>query len=267
MVEEGRAGTLDVLEARRVAIEAEYLECMHGLQVRADELRDVLDGLALASAEDAGHSPSLETGGAVVPEAPLIGAIGEPAGRFEPAGRLEPAQWSPQVAGLPGRLAAWLLGDILPMLEQRQAAIEGGLVALQGELVVLRSDVSGALEHVREQTARLEVAVTALRATQDQQRAAAAEERTADLLRWRGVGEALDQAVGVLAEVTRLSERLRAVVDAKGAEGLQRAVDGPSLQVEVIVDELARRQEALLAELVGRRQELDALIESVSRGD
>ena len=261
MVEEGRVAKLDALEARRVAIEAEYLECMHGLEVRADELRDVLDGLALVSAEDAGHSPSSETGGAVVPEAPLIGAVGEPAGRFEPA------QWSPQVAGLRGRLAAWLLGDILPMLEQRQAAIEGGLVALQGELVVLRSDVSGALEHVREQTARLEVAVTALRATQDQQRAAAAEERTADLLRWRGVGEALDQAVGVLAEVTRLSERLRAVVDAKDAEGLQRAVDGPSLQIEVIVDELARRQEALLAELVGRRQELDALIESVSSSD
>lgn len=259
MAEERRSARLDALEATRVAIEAEYLECMHGLEVRADGLRALLAGLTLPSADGLPDSSSSVADAVVATEAPLIGPTTDLAGRDEPVEMVLPG------AGLRGWLAAWLFGDLVPALDQRQGAVERALEKLHGTMAALRSDVSGALEHVRHQTTQLQAAFTKLSAAQERQLVAAAEARTDDLHRWRGVGEALDQAVEVLTQVTRLSERLRALVDAKDAETLQRAVDGPSLQIEVIIDELTRRQEALLAELVGRRQELDALIESVSR--
>ncbi len=254
MAEEPRVtAKLDALEAARVAVEAEYLECMHRFEIRADSLRALLDRFALASAEDVSGDPAAAGDSVGAPQAPLLATAAKPA---RPAER---AAWRLPAAGLRGWLANWLIGDLLPTLDQRQGTIEHALADLQGDILALRKEVSGTLERVQEHAAaQLEAGLAALRATQ---------ERCDDLRRWHGVGEALEHVVEALTLVTRLSERLRSVVDAKDAETLQRAVDGPSLQLEVIIDELTRRQEALLAELVGRRQELDELIEAVSRSD
>ena len=263
MAEEPRvAAKLDALEAARVAVEAEYLECMHRFEVRADSLRALLDRFALASAEDASDDPPVTEDKVGAAQAPLMASTARPARPTERAG------WELPSAGLRGWLANWLIGDLLPTLDQRQGTVEHALADLQSDIVALRKEVGGALERVQEHAAaQLEAGLEALRTTLDQQRAAAAEVRSDDLHRWQGMGEALEHVVEALTLVTRLSEKLRAVVDAKDAEALQRAVGGPLLQIEVIFDELTRRQEALLAELVGRRQELDELIDSVSRGD
>ena len=256
------AAPLDALEAARVAVEAEYLECMHGFEIRADSLRALLDGLALTSTEGPSDDPP-PTGVDDVATSALLMA---PAA--EPAKCTKRAEWNLPPAGVRGWLITWLLGDMLPKVGQRQVALERALVDLQGNIALLRDDVLAALGRVQDHAAvQLEARIKTLRALQDQQYAAIAAARLDDLRRWRGIGEALDHTVEALTLVTRLSERLREVVNAKDAEALQRAVAGPSLQIEVIFDELTRRQEALLAELVGRRQELDELIASVSGDD
>ena len=263
MAEEPRVtAKLDALEAARVAVEAEYLKCMHRLEARAGSLQVLLDRFALAAAEDVPGDPAAAGDSAGAPQAPLLASAAKPARSAE-----RPA-WRLPAAGLRGWLANWLIGDLLPTLDQRQGTIGHALADLQGDILALRKEVSGTLERVQEHAAaQLEAGLAVLSATQEQQRVATAEARGDELRRWQGVGEALGQVVKALTLVTLLSERLRSVVNAKDAETLQRAVDGPSMQFEVIIDELTRRQESLLAELVGRRQELDELIESVSRGD
>ncbi len=260
--DDGTAATLDQLEAVRVAVETEYLDCMHGLEVRADALRAAVSALELGNA----------AGGAAIPPSESILSAASPAALLAPAAErpdeAPPAEWNPPVGGIRGWLASWLLGDLQPVIDQRQSANDAALAELRADLGSLRAEVAAALDRAQQAaTAQLDSALVGLGAVQEQQRVAATEARAQEARRWRGVGEALDHAVEGLTLATRLSERLRAVVDAKDAEGLQRAVQGPSLQVEVIVDELTRRQEALLAQLVGRRQELDKLIESVSNGD
>jgi hypothetical protein len=69
-------------------------------------------------------------------------------------------------------------------------------------------------------------------------------------------------ALAAAAEVHRDAHR---VVNAKDAELLQRAAAGPLRRMELVFDEFARQQEALLAQLVGRRKELDALIAGVNQ--
>ncbi|MFQ5744502.1 MAG: hypothetical protein ACE5HV_13065, partial [Acidobacteriota bacterium] len=74
---------------------------------------------------------------------------------------------------------------------------------------------------------------------------------------------ALQCAVEALAADLSLQEKMQQLVDAKDAETLQRAAAGPLRRMELVFDEFARQQEALIAELVGRRQHLDALIEQL----
>jgi hypothetical protein len=54
------------------------------------------------------------------------------------------------------------------------------------------------------------------------------------------------------------------LVNAKDAEVLQRAVAGPLRRMEVLFDEFARQQEALLAQLVGRHRELDEVARALT---
>ncbi len=256
------AATLDALEATRAAVETEYLECMHGLEIRADGLRALVDQLALASIEEAPDVPAAEADGVTASTPSLMGPAVE---RPSPAER---AEWELPTAGIRGWLTNWLIGDMLPTLDRRHGALVGALANLQDDIAGLHDDFSGALQRVQDHAAgQLVAQAEKQRVAQDQPQVATAQARGEDLRRWRGVGEVLNHAVEALTQVTRLSERLRAVVNAKDAEALQRAVEGPALQIEVIFDELTRRQEALLAELVGRRQELDAMIESVSASD
>jgi hypothetical protein len=73
----------------------------------------------------------------------------------------------------------------------------------------------------------------------------------------RAAFECAAEALAAAAEVHRGAHR---VVNAKDAELLQRAAAGPLRRMELVFDEFARQQEAMLAQLVGRRQELDALV-------
>ena len=73
----------------------------------------------------------------------------------------------------------------------------------------------------------------------------------------RAAFECAAEALAAAAEVHRGAHR---VVNAKDAELLQRAASGPLRRMELVFDEFARQQEAMLAQLVGRRQELDALV-------
>lgn len=69
--------------------------------------------------------------------------------------------------------------------------------------------------------------------------------------------EALTAAAGV-------HERTVNLINAKDAEMLQRAAEGPLARMELVFGEFARQQEALLSQLVGKRQELDELIEKAT---
>lgn len=120
------------------------------------------------------------------------------------------------------RTARWLLRDYLEAMDRRA------------------DEVTARLDQVR-----LREAATATGWTS-----------TAELLHRaaRSATEALGAAAAVQREMLDL-------VNAKDAEVLQRAVAGPLRRMEIVFDEFGRQQEALLAELVGKRAELDALIE------
>lgn len=82
------------------------------------------------------------------------------------------------------------------------------------------------------------------------------------------VAEALDDALGrahqALHAALAVHSEMLVLVNAKDAEVLQRAVAGPLRRMEVVFDEFGRQQEALLAQLVGRRRELDELVRAVT---
>jgi len=82
------------------------------------------------------------------------------------------------------------------------------------------------------------------------------------------VAGALDEALGkahrALQAALATHAEMLVLVNAKDAEVLQRAVAGPLRRMEVLFDEFGRQQEALLAQLVGRRRELDDLVRAVT---
>ena len=71
---------------------------------------------------------------------------------------------------------------------------------------------------------------------------------------------AFECAAAALAAAAEVHRGAHLLVNAKDAELLQRAASGPLRRMELVFDEFARQQEAMLAQLVGRRQELDALV-------
>jgi hypothetical protein len=81
-------------------------------------------------------------------------------------------------------------------------------------------------------------------------------------------GEALDQSLNGMHQALQAALATHAemldLVNAKDAEVLQRAVAGPLRRMEVLFDEFARQQEALLAQLVGRHRELDEVARALT---
>ncbi|MGD8330788.1 MAG: hypothetical protein PVJ49_15265 [Acidobacteriota bacterium] len=82
------------------------------------------------------------------------------------------------------------------------------------------------------------------------------------------VAGALEEALGrghqALQTALTTHAEMLVLVNAKDAEVLQRAIAGPLRRMEVLFDEFGRQQEALLAQLVGRRRELDELVRAVT---
>lgn len=80
------------------------------------------------------------------------------------------------------------------------------------------------------------------------------------------LNESLTQAHEALQATLSIHAQMLDLVNAKDAEVLQRAVAGPLRRMEVLFHEFSRQQEALLSQLVGRRQELDRLVASITPG-
>ena len=73
------------------------------------------------------------------------------------------------------------------------------------------------------------------------------------------LNEALGSAQQALQAALATHAEMLDLVNAKDAEVLQRAVAGPLRRMEVLFDEFGRQQEAMLAQLVGRRREMDTI--------
>ncbi len=120
--------------------------------------------------------------------------------------------------------ARWFLRDYLETIDRRADALTAGIDGLEGGIAQLRVITASLADAERDQ-------------------------QMLDLL--RASHAALDAAASAHRQMLDL-------VNAKDAELLQRAVGGPLRRMELIFDEFGRQQEALLAQLVGRRRELDA---------
>lgn len=136
----------------------------------------------------------------------------------------------PAGGGLRGRinrLARWLMRDYLVVIDRRGDVHSRHVEGLKRRVDRLQGTVSG-----------------------DGEAAAALNEALGC------AHQALQAALATHAEMLDL-------VNAKDAEVLQRAVAGPLRRMELLFDEFGRQQEALLAQLVGRRRELDELVRAV----
>ena len=143
----------------------------------------------------------------------------------------EETTWPTSGGGARGRVnrfARWLLRDYLMVLDRRQTA-------------------------ERRRLEGLELRVDRLRATVDEDAALVGTVEATLAC----VHEALQTALEAQGQML-------ALVNAKDAEVLQRAVAGPLRRMEVLFDEFGRQQETLLSQLVGRRAELDELVRAVT---
>lgn len=144
---------------------------------------------------------------------------------------LRDLHWPRRAGGLRGRLnrmARWVIRDFLEVLDRR-------------------GDV-----HTR-RVEDLKLRVDRLQGTVSGESAASA-----------ALNEALGSAHQALQAALATHAEMLVLVNAKDAEVLQRAVAGPLRRMEVLFDEFARQQEALLAQLVGRRGELDELVRALA---
>lgn len=235
--------TLDQLEHARRAKEQEYFEHLRELEARVGRL-----SAAAASAESlaAERQPPVPE---PLPEAAVGGEL--PGGDALPPADQEP--WPSAGAWMRRRLNAvvrWALRDYLAVLDSRHRGIARGMRA-QGEALTALSVAAGqSIEEVRRHNQ--EICDRAL----DQSRGWTEGSTAAT----ESLREALNRTVESLDLLVGTAERLRLLADAKDAETLQRSVHGPARKMELMFEEFARQQEALLAELVGRRQEIDEII-------
>ena len=226
--------TLDRLESERETIEGEYWgslstldDCVHRLAAATEEVgratraRDEARvAIARRAEQRLGDKPG--SGAAARQEWPTWPAGGGPLRRL--------------VNGLMGRL----LRDHLAVVERRGDQIRERLDLLEGLFSDLVAATGGDIGAERPGLDTQEVG----------ERLGAAEAA-------RTAFQCAAEALAAAAEVHRGAHR---VVNAKDAELLQRAASGPLRRMELVFDEFARQQEAMLAQLVGRRQELDTLI-------
>lgn len=230
--------TLERLEAEREQAEGEYVALL-------GQLRGLLAVLPQA-ATVADHAAREAEGDR--PDVTVHAPIRSPEVADEV--RLGEVPW-PRAAGgrgLVNRIAYWVLRDYLEALDRRHDAT---MSALQAQAATARGTMATA-SHLAERHHQLSVQLAGV---------ADAVGRLHTLI------EATRALVARVVEVVELTERgaeqLRRLADYKNAETLQRAVSGPLRRMDVLFDEVARQQEALLAELVGKRAELEALIASL----
>ena len=254
MTDEERGGTLEDLAAVRAAAEDDYLAHVQALEGRVARVLE-----AAAAAEAAATAEGAAPGD---PSATLS----LPAPLQLPGSHRQQADQTPWPSGgnpvraLLNALSRWWLRDYLAVLDARHEALAECSHHLE-------TDLDDALAAVVSQQAGLLASCTQLNETlnevHDWARSAWREQATrGELLRdgLNRVGEAIDLVSGA-------SLRLRTLMNAKDAETVRRVVGGVDRKAEVVLDALARRQEALLAELVGRRQELDEIVATARGSD
>ncbi len=223
--------TLDALERERERVEAAFREAVERLESRVARLREAAAAAERRAAEVQRQRPWKPEGGA------------------EPAAAA-PAEAGPWPAGasfarrLLNRFVGWLGRDYWHALDRRADGLRAEL-ARQAEWRSLLQRRLDAQAHALER-----VSVIA-----------------ADAVPWpvgESVREALNRAVEAVDLLAGVLARLHELIDAKDAEALQRAAHGPLRKMELVFEEFARQQEALLAELVGRRRQLDELLRTAA---
>ncbi len=237
--------TLDAIEQARTEHEERYFNALEQLRGRAERLLAAVRLAETAAAEQP------QATAAVTVEAPISVPEAASAG---PAGQQPWPSGGSWVRRQVNRAAHWLMHDYIATLDRRHMAMERALQAHADRADAGVVAAFDAIERVRE---------AAERADQEVVESAG---RGADQARscFEALREALNRSAEAVDLVADLAERSRLLGDAKDAETLQRATHGPLRKMELMFDEFGRQQEVLLAELVGRRQELDALISRVS---
>lgn len=242
MTEDGFAATLERLRSERERIEQELLGRLQALEDRVAAAR-----AAAAQAETTALDRQQVERSVSEPVATGPAPATTPAGVGEPP---EQAPW-PAPGGLRGplhRLLGWLLRDHLAALDLRHVALTRALLERDAALARVRSECAEALARARE----------GARTPQRHLAAHAAELEAIREMATRCV-EAVDRVSGVVLQ-------LRTLLNAKEAETVHVATEGARRRSQLALDELARQQEALLAELVGRRRDLEELVARLEPG-
>lgn len=246
--------TLDALEQQREAIEVDFRKRADQLEAEARKLTS-----SVAEALEAARNSRAAAVGFVEQRLTAVQrALPESAGR---------AEW-PRGGGFVRRrlngLMRWVLRDYLETLDRRADVFETRAAALNVAIreladvvpMLSRRPTGPALEAVETASSDAEAAtrtgeISTVRITEE-------EGGRTDV---QFLDQTLQSVAVALAALVEVQQRMLELVNAKDAEMLQRAAHGPLRRMELVFDEFGRQQEALLAELVGRRQELDALVE------
>ena len=246
--------TLDALEQQRDAIEVDFRERVAELDAEARKLTS-----SVAEALEAARNSRAAAVGFVEERLAAVQRALPEAG--------ERAEW-PRGGGFVRRrlnsFMRWLLRDYLEVLDRRADAFEVRAAALNVAIreladvvpMLSRRPIGMALEAVEMISGDAEAAIrtgeiSTFRITEEE-----AGRSDVDFL-----DQTLQSMAAALAGLVEVQQKMLELVNAKDAEMLQRAAHGPLRRMELVFDEFGRQQEALLAELVGRRQELDALVE------
>jgi len=256
MADERPDGTLDELEAARVTAEDDYLAHVRELEGRVAKVLEAatVAEAAVRQAEEAPH------------EAPATPPVSLPAPLVLPETDRQQADQSPWPVGggflrtILNGLARWWLRDYLVVLDARHEA-------LAERSRHLETDLDDALAALVSRQAALLASCAQLNQTLVDLQGSGQSAWDEQVSRTELLRDGLDRVAEAIDFVSGASLRLRTLINAKNAETVQRVMGGVDQKAEVVLDALARRQEALLAELVGRRQELDELVAAARATD
>jgi hypothetical protein len=242
--------TLESLESVRADAEDAYLAEVARLEQRV---------AAVLKAASAAEASAREV--VAPPEGPSLDLkVPAASGSVQSPARASQTAWPPRSGGLRGflnGLAYRLLRDYLAVLDQRHEELTAAAQAVDEQQRAAVASLNADHDQLAACCRRLLATCRELHAAHTAARTEAAE-------RAESLREGLNRIAEALDVVSGVSLKLRTLMNAKDAETVRRVVGGADRKVEVVLDELARRQEALLSELVGRRQELDALIATSS---
>jgi len=232
--------TLSQLEQERQRAESSYFEALADLRNRLERIRAAADFAERSAREhvEQGGVPTRVQGRPVALPDPLgEGAeIAAPTAVPWPSGR--------GLRGFINRRLRGLLRDYLEVLDRRHESVAGALAAGGEE----RRRLAAGIDAGRAPMAALVEEHEFL--GRDLDGLAAALGRVNTLVESvrelsQRSGEAFDRLEG-------LAEGMRLLADAKNAEALRRATEGPVRRMDLLFDAVERRQEALLAELARR---------------